>query len=169
MKLNEQRKVFKINSGFLKKSKWNLTMPLETALKQYPDFVVSLNESQLLRWLDELNGIEDSSVRMAEIKVQIKKEKSKKKTSKVRAKIKDLYEELNNLKFQKDYIAVIMDSEKDYDRANQGFKVNGITYRRLFGTSNGVKKKTIVYINAALYDEIKKRIDNGRNQNIPLH
>ena len=97
MKLNEQRKVYKINSGFLKKSKWNLTLPLETALREYPEFVVSLNDSQLLRWIDELNGIKDANSQIADIKTQIQSEKKKAVTTKTKRKIKDLYKQLNAL------------------------------------------------------------------------
>jgi len=168
MKLNEQRKVYKINSGFLKKSKWNLTLPLETALREYPEFVVSLNDSQLLRWIDELNGIQDANSQIADIKTQIQSEKKKAVTTKTKRKIKDLYKQLNALKFKKDYVCIVMDSVKDYDRCNQGFKINGIQYRRLMGTNGGIKNSTIIYINSALYDEIKKRIDNGRDLNKEL-
>lgn len=168
MKLNEQRKIYKINSKFLKKHKWNLTLPLETALKDYPEFVVSLNDSQLLRWIDELNGIEDANLQIADIKAQIQAVKKKAVTTKTKRKIKDLYKQLNALKFKKDYVCVVMDSVGDYDRCNKGFKINGITYRRLMGTNGGIKNSTIIYINAALYDKIKKRIDNGRDLNKEL-
>ena len=168
MKLNEQRKVYKINSGFLKKSKWNLTLPLETALREYPEFVVSLNDSQLLRWIDELNGIQDANSQISDIKTQIQSEKKKAVTTKTKRRIKDLYKQLNALKFKRDYVCIVMDSVKDYDRCNQGFKINGIQYRRLMGTNGGIKNSTIIYINAALYDEIKKRIDNGRDLNKEL-
>lgn len=163
MKLNEQRKIYKINSGFLKKNKWNLELPLETALSEYPDFVVSLNDSQLLRWIDELNGIENANAQIAEIKANIKIEKKKTVTTKTKRRIKELYKKLNALKFQKDYVCIVMDSEKDYDRANLGFSINGIQFKRLMGTNGGIKASTIIYINSELYAEIKKRIDNGRD------
>lgn len=165
---SEQRRIYKIHSAMLKKSKWNLDMPLETAMKEYPDIIVTLSDSQLMRWIDCINGIDDAGEQIQKLKAAIGQEKSKKPTTKTRRKIKDLYKTLYNLQFQQDYIAVIMDNVKDYDRANKGFKINGITFRRLFGTSNGVKNRTIIYINATIYDEIKKRIDNGRNKDIPL-
>ena len=164
----EQRRIYKIHSAMLKKSKWNLQMPLEKAMKDYPDIIVTLSDSQLMRWIDSINGIEDVSGQIQELKIAIGQEKSKKPTTKTRRKIRELYKFLYELQFQKDYIAVIMDSVKDYDRANEGFQINGISYRRLYGTSNGVKHRTIIYVNAAIYDEIKKRIDNGRNKDIPL-
>ena len=44
-----------------------------------------------------------------------------------------------------------------------GFKINGITYRRLLGTTGGVKNNTIVFVNENLLPELKHRIDNGRD------
>lgn len=168
MKLNEQRRIFKINSNFLKKSKWDLTIPLDKALTEYPEMVVSLNDSQLLRWLDELNGIDNANAKIRSIKNKIKNEKRKTESTKTKNRIKSLYRDLNNLQFQKDYVCVVMDSLKDYDRANKGFTINGIKYRRLLGTNGGIKNSTIVYINEDLYPEISRRIANGRNPQMEL-
>ena len=57
---------------------------------------------------------------------------------------------------------IIMDSNADYKRACKGFRINGITYKRLLGTAGGIKNSTIVFVNAQLVDELRKRIDNGR-------
>lgn len=72
------------------------------------------------------------------------------------------------MQFKKDYLCLIIDKPSHYDRANQGFKVNGIEYRRLLTTTNGVKTSTVVYTSVELRDELKKRIENGRNTSIPL-
>ena len=60
-------------------------------------------------------------------------------------------------------VSIVMDNKKDYDKANKGFKIDGIKYRRLLGTNGGVKTSTIFYIAEELYPEIMKRITNGRN------
>nr|DAO66563.1 MAG TPA: RNA dependent RNA polymerase [Caudoviricetes sp.] len=126
--------------------------------------IVALNDSQILRWIDEINRTTDSQLQIAKVKKQIKTIKTKEKSKENKIKIKELYKKLYNLQYQKDYFCLIIDNNKDYDRANKGFKVNGISYRRLLGTNGGIKKSTIVYINAEIYDEIKKRIDNGRDR-----
>lgn len=58
---------------------------------------------------------------------------------------------------------MIMNTRKDYLRANKGFYINQYQYRRLLGTNGGIKKSTITYVGEAVYDEIKKRMDNGIN------
>lgn len=160
--------IYKIHSSKLKKAKWNLTLPLNTAMNEYPEIIVSLNDSQLLRFIDELNGVSDINAKVRDIQRKIKLEKKKPKSRSTTTVIKYLYNELYSLQFQKDYVCVIMDSNKDYDRANQGFVINGVSYRRFLGTNGGIKNSTIVYVNTLLYDELKRRLDNGRNKDIPL-
>ena len=162
-----QKFIYKLPSERLRKADWNLNLPLEDAIKNKND-IVALSDSQLLRWIDEINGMEDTKEKIVEIKQQIKYCKKQTKSNETKRMVKELYDELYNLQFQKDYFCMIMNSNKDYDRANKGFKINGITYKRLLGTNGGTKKSTIVYINELLYDEVKERLDNGRNKITPL-
>ena len=159
--------IYKLSSRRLKQSKWDLTLPLQTAIKNKSD-VVALGDSQLLRWICELNNTKDLDTKVSELKKEIKAIKKQPKTRENQAKIRRLYDSLYTLQYQKDYVCVIMDSEKDYDRANQGFKINGFKYRRLLGTNGGVKKPTITYVSDRVYEEIVRRMDNGRNKNKPV-
>ena len=143
-------------------------MPLDTALADYPEIVVSISDSQILRFIDEINGVEDINGKVRSIKRKIKAEKKKPKSPETRAMIKNLYETLYSLQFQKDYVCVIMDNYVDYYHANSGFTINGIRYKRFLGTNGGIKNSTIVYVNEQLYPELKRRLDNGRNKEIPL-
>lgn len=60
--------IYKIHSKQLKKAKWNLSLPLDMAMKNYPELIVSLNDSQLLRFIDELNGVTDVNEKVKEIR-----------------------------------------------------------------------------------------------------
>lgn len=151
----------------MEKYNWDLDLPIEEARKT-PGVVISLADSQILTWINELNGTEDYDEKAKDIKSKIKLIKKEKTTQSNKAKIKDLYKQLYELQFKKDYLCLIIDKPSHYDRANQGFKVNGIEYRRLLTTTNGVKTSTVVYTSIELRDELKKRIENGRNTNIPL-
>ena len=159
-----QKLIYKIHTKQLKKANWNLTLPLDEALRDYPDCVVSINDSQMLRWIDELNQVTEYSEKVSHIKNQIRYIRRKPKDRDNRIKLKSLYQSLYKMQFQKDYVCVVMDSNKDYDRANLGFYINGIRFRRLLGTNGGVKTSTIVYVNEDLYPALAKRIDNGRDR-----
>ena len=53
------RLIYKLHSKQLKRAKWNLTIDLYKALQEQPKSVVALNDSQVLRFIDTINGIED--------------------------------------------------------------------------------------------------------------
>lgn len=156
-----QKYIFKLHSSRLRKAKWKLTLPVAEARRN--DEVISLADSQVLRWLDELNGITDAESHAREIKMEIRRLRREPNSVQNRRKIKKLYADLDDVQFKPDYLCVIIDREKDYHRACKGFSINGMKYQRLLGTNGGVKNETIVFISARHADEIKRRIDNGRN------
>ena len=162
-----QQYVFKINSTLLRKNNWDLTLPLNRA-RNTTGLVVALADSQILSWINELNGTEDYDIQAKEIKRQIKEIKKQPVSRSNKTKISNLYKQLYRLQFKEDYLCVIMDKKSDYDRANQGFYVNGIKYLRLLCTTGGVKTSTVVYVSERLHPELKKRIENGKNNEVKL-
>ena len=158
-----QRYIFKISSSFLRRSAWQLTMTIHEGEKL--NQVVALGDSQLLRWIDELNGIEDCETKINTIHAQIKEYSKLVRTDgNIRPVLKSLYQQLDHYQFKKDYCCVVIDSKSDYQKLyKDGFVINGIRYRRLLGTSGGIKLNTIVFINEQFLPEIKRRIANGRN------
>ncbi|MCI8416410.1 MAG: hypothetical protein HFI33_02710 [Lachnospiraceae bacterium] len=165
--LTSQRFVFKLHTSRLRRSKWNLTLTISQARENKE--LIALNESQLMRFIDELNGITNPEMHISDIKYQIKKWKREKNLAYSRPKIKKLYEELDQYQFKKDYVCIVIDSNKDYTKIyKSGFQINGITYRRLLGTTGGVKSNTIVFVNEELLPELKRRIDNGRDLSKPF-
>lgn len=156
-----QKYIFKIHSKRLREENWNLTLPLDEAKRN--DEVISLADSTVLRWIDELNGIEGADERAREIKSEIRAARKNKENVSSRRLLRNLYSELDALQFKPDYMCLIIDKEKDYRRACKGFSINGIKYRRLLGTNGGIKNSTIVFVSERLKDEIERRIENGRD------
>lgn len=151
----------------MKQAGWDLSLPLDIAMKNKND-IVALNDSQILRWICELNGIDNLDFEVSKIRKEIKYIKKQPKSKENKDKIKELYKKLYSLQYQKDYFCMVMDSNKDYDRANMGFKINNYVYHRLLGTNGGIKKSTITYIGDTVYKEIVKRMDNGRDKTKPI-
>ena len=160
-----QRYIFKIHSSRLKKAKWNLSLPLSEARKN--DEIISLGDSQMLRWIDELNGIDSTEAEAQGIKDEIKRLKREPDSVANRHEIKRLYAELDAVQFKPDYMDLVIDKDKDLYRACKGFKINGIKYVRLVGTNGGVKCSTIVFVSERLANELRRRIENGRNTSVP--
>lgn len=172
-----QQFVLKINSTLLAKNNWELQLPLERARK-VPGLVVSLADSQILTWINQLNKTTNYDEEAKKKKKEIKFLKKQPNSKENKQKIKALYTELYNLQFKEDYVSLIIDKPSDYDRANQGFKINGRSYKRLLCTTNGVKTSTVVYASekevydngklTTMVEALKKRIENGRNANVPI-
>lgn len=162
-----QQYIYKIDSSMLELKKWNLTLPLEQARKM-TGVVVALADSQILSWINEINGTQDYDIKAKEVKRQIKFLKKQPSTKENRVMISELYKKLYQLQFREDYVCVVMSKNSHYKRANQGFSINGIKYKRLLCTTGGVKTSTVVYASERIADELHKRLDNNRNPNIPL-
>ena len=82
--------------------------------------MISLADSQILRWIDELNGITDADARAREIKLKIKALRREDTCLQNKKDIRQLYKDLDALQFKPDYMCLIIDREKDYYRACKG-------------------------------------------------
>ena len=91
--LISQRFVYKIHSSRLRRAKWNLQLTINQARENKE--LVTLNESQLMRFIDELNGTPNSASHISDIKAQIKTLNCEKNLSVSRPKIKKLYKQLD--------------------------------------------------------------------------
>lgn len=158
--------IFKIHSERLRKAKWNLSLSISDARRN--DEVVSLNDSQMLRWIDELNGVGDTVSAVAEIKRRIRDIKRRPSGARNRGELRSLYDKLDELQFKPDYMCLVIDRISDYRRACKGFSINGMRYVRLLGTNGGVKTSTIVFVSERLAPVLRKRIENGRNPTLQI-
>lgn len=156
-----QKFIYKLHSTRLRDAKWNLNLPLQEARRN--DEIISLADSQILRWIDEFNGVLDAEQQARQIKAEIRHIKKQPNSLVNRRKIKKLYQDLDEVQFVPDYMCLIIDKEKDYYRACRGFTINCEKYRRLLGTNGGVKNKTIVFVKEKIIEKLNARINNGRN------
>lgn len=164
--LSCQKFIYKIHSSRLRKSKWSLTLPIDEARKN--EEVIALASSQVLRWIDELNGIEDADEQARAVKSEIREIKHQPNSRDNKRRIRELYGKLDKIQFVPDYMCLIIDRNSDYRRAANGFRINGIKYIRLLGTNGGIKNSTIVFVSERVCPVIRARIENGRNPSTPL-
>lgn len=122
----------------------------------------------MLRWIDELNGVTDADAKARELKRAIRHLRSVDATPETKRDIKRLYASLDELQFKKDYMCLIIDKDKDYYRACNGFSINGVRYKRLLGTNGGIKNSTIVFVSERLHPELRRRVENDRNPEKPF-
>jgi hypothetical protein len=162
-----QQYIYKLDSSLLELKHWDLKLPLEQARKM-DGVIVALADSQILSWINEINGTQDYDIQAKNVKRQIKFLKKQETNAENRAKISELYKELYRLQFREDYVSIVMKNNSHYMRANKGFKINGIQYKRLLCTVGGVKMSTVVYVSERIHEELKKRLANNHNWEVPL-
>lgn len=169
MKKKCQRFIMKLPSDRLRASKWNLNISISEA--RLNNELVSISSSQLVRWLDELNSINQIKLKheVADIRKELKNLRKQSNSVVNRKNIKQLYSRLDNLQFIPDYIEVVSLTKSDFFRACKGFTVNGERYKRLVGTPGGIKGQAVMFIQESKYDEINRRIENDRDSKIKLN
>ena len=162
--------VLKLNTGYLSKHNWDLTLKLSEIRKQ-AQLVVSLGSSQVLRWMPELTGESDRDAEATRVKQEIKYLKTQGNSPENKKKISQKYDELYELRFQPHYMMLVMDSPKDYRYAcENGFKIHidyghsvkTVEYQRFLGTAGSIKKSTIMFVDKNIHDRLVDKINNGR-------
>lgn len=160
-----QRFIYKVHTTRLRKSNWNLNVSIDEAQKY--EELVPLSESTTIRFIDMENNIDTKSIYfyVKEINKQIKNLKKQSTSKENRDAINFLYQGKFDRLLLKDYICLVIDKNSDFDRANRkkGFYVNGIKYKKLLGTTGGIKNSVIIYISERLHSIIEDRINNGRD------
>lgn len=162
--------VLKINTGYLSKHNWHLTLKLSEIRKQ-SQLVVSLGSSQVLRWLERDQGRQNNDLDATKIKQEIKQIKKQENSASNKDRINNLYNQLYEKQFQQDYLMLVMDSPKDYRYAcehgfsitiDYGYRQKTVNYTRFLGTAGSIKKSTIIFVNEEIHETLMRRINNGR-------
>ncbi len=156
-----QRYVYKIKSSRLRNAKWDLQLSIKSAKEN--DELISLADSTVLRFIREINDEKNIIEEYKRIRKDINDVKKLPTSLENRRRIEELYNKLDELLFVRDYVCIVMNNNKDFDMCNKGFKINGITYKRLLATTGGVKNNTVIYVNEKIHNELNRRIDNGRD------
>ena len=162
--------VLKINTGYLSKHSWHLSLKLNEIRKQ-SRLVVSLGSSQVLRWIEQFQGRQNNDADATLIKQEIKQIKKQENSYENKKRINNLYNRLYEKQFQQDYLMLVMDSTKDYKYVcehgfsitiDYGHKTETVRYKRFLGTAGSIKKSTIIFVNEEIYDRLMIKINNGR-------
>lgn len=162
-----QRYIFKVHSrDILRAKNKSLVMSVDEGRKR--QYIITLADSQVLRFIDEINGV-DRSEQQQKYKSLIRELKTarrEKKTPETKAKIKDIYKKLEQIQLVNEYLCIVMDRPDDIIKLGEGFTFNGKGFKRMVGTPNGVKKSTVVY--TSLWDEFNIKLNNGRDESVKL-
>lgn len=167
MKMNNQRLILKVSSLTLRNNNWNYNISLDQAKRN--EEVIALGDSQCLRFIRDIIGYQYTEEDIYKTKQHIEILKRKKNTDKVREEMKKAYDKLDDMLFVSDYVSIVFKSKKDFDYAcKKGFYINGKKFKRLIGTTGGVKQSVVQFCNEEIHEELNRRMENGWNKNTPI-
>ena len=117
----------KLSSSLLKEYKYNLTISFERCLRS--GLIISLSDSQMLKSVRDITGQKVDRDILEEWYKERDYLNKKKNTKENRERIKELQENFYNMMYIPQYITVVMESVKDYERMfKMGFIFNGKVY-----------------------------------------
>lgn len=157
----------KLTSALLKEYKYNLDISFEDCLRS--GLIVSLADSQMLKSTRDITGQKIDRVQLEEWYSERDKIKKRKNTKENRARLKELQQNIYDMMYIPEYVTVVMESIKDYERMyKRGFIFNGKTYKRFSCSASQARVSTIVFVDEKIKPELKRRLDNGRDLQHPL-
>ena len=165
MKPNRLYYVVKLSSSLLKEYNYKLNLDFYQCLNA--GLIISLSESQMLKSIRDITGqVIDRNILEEWYSERDRLKKRKNNTKEARKKIKELQSNIYNMMYIKEYITVVMENEKDYEHMfKHGFEFNGHVYKRMSCSASQARVSTIVFVDESIKDELKTRLDNGRDLN----
>lgn len=157
----------KLSSSILRHHKFEINLSFDECLKN--GMIISLSDSQMLKTIRDITG-KKIDRQLLETWYQERDILKKRKNSKEnRTRIRQLQNQIYDMMYIPQYITVVMDNTKDYQNMyKHGFKFNGHTYRRGSCSASQARVSTIVFIDEEIKDELKRRLDCGRDLTKPL-
>lgn len=167
MPVNRLFYTVKLSSSLLKEYKYNINISFENCLKS--GLIISLSDSQMLKSVRAITGQKIDRIQLEEWYTERDRLKKKKNSKENRDRIKQLQKNIYDMMYIPEYITVVMENAKDYERMfKKGFIFNGKTYRRFSCSASQARVSTIVFVTEDIKEELKNRLDNGRDLNHPL-
>lgn len=164
-----QRHIFKIESKRFRRNGWRLNIETEEALNN--NEIVQVGESQIFRMIDlvKFSNSDKTYDDYNKIKEEINEIKKEESNYKTKNRMKNLVDLLFKCQFEEDYIMVKFNTKKDYKKmVNDGFKLNGKNFLRLYGTTVGIKNNTVIFVSENIHEKIYNMVENGRDKDIEI-
>ena len=172
----------KLTSSLLKEYKYNLSnlitirndsevaKPLTFRDCLHAGLVVSLSDSQMLKSIRDITGQKvDYELLEKWYLERDRLKKSKNNTEAKRTKVRELQDQIYKMMYIPEYITVFMESVSDYEHIfKKGFIFCGRKYVRFSCSASQARVSTVVFVCEDIKDELKRRLDNGRDEGHPL-
>ena len=152
----------KLLSSRLKRYNYNISLTLNEG-KETGE-IIYLSDNQILRTIRDIrkqNVSQDVIEELFQERIKLRKNI---KTKKDIQELKKLQNKINHIMYIPDYVTVVIENNKHYEYIyKNGIVINGNTYKRLSCSAGQARNSTVVLCNTDIIDEVKERLNNGRN------
>lgn len=133
--------------------------------------VVALADNQLLR---SIRDIRNTNIDFAEFDEWCKERDEIRSSpphilSLCRDALNIIENRIESAQFISDYVTIVVEDNKHYEYIYQnGLRINGKIFRRFSCSAGQARNSTVVLVNEEIADELRRRINNGRDMTKPL-
>lgn len=176
--VNRQMFIMKFNSSRIKKADYNLgELSFEQARKNHE--IVQVTENQFIRTINKvLNEIDPVANKdrlmdrdlLEEYHTSLKNlKKKKRKTHEDYERMDELKYKIKRMCFVPEYLTVVINHDAHYNHIfENGFMVNGKTYRRLSVSAGQGRVRTVTLCDESIIERVNEILDNGRRKDVPF-
>lgn len=166
--LNNQRYIYSVDSNAFARNGWNITIKDIDKARKNRD-IVSVGDSQALRMIRDITNNKTTEENINSIKSAIKNKKREKTSQETTKTLKILKNKLNNMLMEENLVSITFKTKKHFKYAcKNGVKINKRIYKRIVGTSGGVKKNKVYFCNSEIHSELYNKIRNEYNLDISI-
>ena len=157
----------KFESDRLKKFNYNIQIDIDEAIRNKE--LVSIFENQLVDCILDITDRHVDIKKLNYLNKEIHNVKSLESNDDNGERLAALQLELNETMFVPEYITIKMNNKSQYNRLyKKGVLINGIKYKRFNSSASQSRVDTVLFIAETVFDELRKRTDNGRDLNVTI-
>lgn len=158
---------YKFGTKHLAKEKFNIVTDFNTAKKSGE--IIAINDNQILRTIRDLKGIVYDKDIVEELYSKRDFLKRQPSSASVIKEIREIQNSINHLLFYPEYVTISIDKMSHYDKIiKNGFKINGMTYRRLSCSAGQARSSTVLMCSEDIIDDVRERLNNDRDRTVPI-
>ena len=165
--LKRQQFAYKFDSGYLRFRKWEVNgLSFREAMES--NMIVAVADTQVFKTIRDITGRAETVD--GEIIDQLYRDRDEIKGKRGHSKrVRELQDMIYGLLYLPEYITVVMDSDKDYDRLHSdGFILNGCKYVEFNSSASQARVRTVAFLAENIYSEVMNKLNCGRRMDEPL-
>ena len=151
----QQFYIRKINTSRLRKYGYAIPEEDIDTFRQNGE-LVSVGESQLIRSIFRIRGLDDDLTKVTDKVRELSKSKSSRRKNQ---------KEIDELLYIPEIVSVVVENKSEYKFIGKnGFKIGDAHFERLLCGAGHARRNTVIFVNSKIAKELKEILDNGRDK-----